>query len=87
MGQSLNAHIRRIQVHFATQFNVRLNVVKAHMPDEVQMWGKICQLQGGDTMNASEVVKSTEDRCDTTFVRVRLSCNDYNCRINIVPSR
>lgn len=39
----------------------------------VEAWGKLCRLDGGDTMHASEVVQyEAEDWRDATYIRVSL---------------
>jgi hypothetical protein len=38
--------------------------------DGVEQWGKICRLDGGDTMHASSWVTDSEDRRDATFIQV-----------------
>jgi hypothetical protein len=41
------------------------------LPKDVEQWGKLRRLEGGDIMHAHDVVSKRMDGRDATFVRVR----------------
>jgi hypothetical protein len=55
----------------ATRYDTTVAVIRKHVAvDQIEEWGKVHRIDGGDTMNASALVSSAEDRRDATFVRV-----------------
>jgi hypothetical protein len=54
-----------------TRYKKPANVIRRYLDvNEIESWGKVKILNGGDTINASSLVKSQEDRRDASFVRV-----------------
>ena len=45
--------IDRISAALATQYNTSKSVAKHHIPQQIDQWGKVCQIDGGDTMSAA----------------------------------
>lgn len=55
----------------ATWYDTTVAVIRKNVAvDQIEEWGKVRRIDGGDTMNASALVSSTEDRRDATFVQV-----------------
>jgi hypothetical protein len=53
------------------RFDTDVSVIKKYFNLlEVEQWGKVERLEGGDRMLASSMLASLEDRCDATYVRV-----------------
>ena len=63
--------IDRISAALATRFNVRKAIAKQHVPHQIEQWGKVRRMEGGDTMVSILLGKSHLDRRDATHVRVR----------------
>ena len=65
--------LSKIIATLITRYNSTHAVVKRHLSvQEIEFWGKIRRLGGGDTMRAAAVCHANvEDRCDTSYVRVR----------------
>lgn len=62
---------QKITVCLATRFDKPMKVIRRYFSvDGVEQWGKVRRLDGGDTVHASLWVTDSEDRTDTTFVRV-----------------
>ena len=51
---------------------IPINVAKDVLhQSEIESWGRLCRLEGGDTMLASKIVRQeAEDRQNASFVRV-----------------
>ncbi|TDL13665.1 hypothetical protein BD410DRAFT_846724 [Rickenella mellea] len=66
------AIMSKIAIALATRFNVSVNVARRHLPDEIFQYGKVRRIDGGDTMSASEITKSSVDRRDASYVRYEM---------------
>ena len=57
-----------------TRYNTTRTIIKRHLNvNEIEIWGKIRRLEGGDTMRAVQVSRpNTEDNRDASYVRVRV---------------
>ena len=55
----------------ATRFCVEPNVARNFLPKDVEQWGKLRRLEGGDIMHAHKMVAKRIDGRDASFVRVR----------------
>jgi hypothetical protein len=65
--------LNQIIAALATRYDTTVAVIRKHVAvDQIEEWGKVHRTDGGDTMNASALVSSTEDRRDATFVRVSI---------------
>lgn len=54
-----------------TRYGKGAAAIRRHLPKEnIDQYGKVRRLDGGDMMHASLLVHSPEDGRDTTFVRV-----------------
>jgi hypothetical protein len=63
--------IDKIAVSLTTQFSKSLAQIHQHFSiDNVEQWGRVQHLEGGDDMYASSLTKKTEDYRDATFVQV-----------------
>jgi DeoR/GlpR family transcriptional regulator of sugar metabolism len=64
--------MNKLIVSLATRFGVTVATIKRHLkPQNIEQWGKLQRIDGGDTMNASALqTLAGEDRRDATFVRV-----------------
>ncbi len=61
----------KIVVALATRFETSPKTVSDHLrAGDIERWGKVRRLGGGDDMNASSLVPLAEDRRDATYVRV-----------------
>ena len=54
----------------ATRFCVQPRVARKFLPEDVEQWGKMCRLEGGDIMHAHDIVPKRMDGRDASFVRV-----------------
>jgi hypothetical protein len=67
----LDDTIRKILVNgLATRFCVQPKVARKFIPEEVEQWGKLRRLEGGDIMHADDIVRKRMDGRDASFVRV-----------------
>ncbi len=55
----------------ATRFSVEPKVARKFLPEDVEQWGKLRHLEGGDIMHAHDIVPKRMDGRDASFVRVR----------------
>ena len=55
----------------ATRFCVSPNVARKFLPDNIEQWGKLRCLEGGDVMHAHDIVSKRMDGRDASFIRVR----------------
>jgi len=64
--------LSKIIATLATRYNSTRAIIKRHFSaKEVEFWGKIRRLEGGDTMRAAAVCHANaEDRRDASYVRV-----------------
>jgi hypothetical protein len=62
----------KIWACLATRFNVHKNVVRTvvKLDQEINQFGKVRRLQGGDLMTSCHFVNKSEDTRDASFVRV-----------------
>jgi hypothetical protein len=62
----------KIAICLSTRYNQpRLAKVKKHLLlENIEQWGKVRRLDGGDTMHASSAVKKLQDSRDASFIRV-----------------
>ena len=65
--------LSKIIAALVTRYNTSRTIIKRHFTvQEMEVWGKIRQLGGGDTMRAVKVCRTeAEDRRDASYVRVR----------------
>ncbi|EKM52732.1 uncharacterized protein PHACADRAFT_101119 [Phanerochaete carnosa HHB-10118-sp] len=77
--------LRRIFLCLATRFNVTLSIAKRHVKaDRIELFGKVRRLDGGDTMCASEMVSTSDDHRDATYIWYQI-LKDRNARHCNVP--
>ena len=68
----LDDTIRKVLTHgLATRFCVLPRVAKKFLPEDVEQWGKLRRLEGGDIMHADDIVAKRMDGRDASFIRVR----------------
>ena len=61
----------KIIVCLSTHYEKSVTVIHQNVKmNNIESWGKVQHLDGGDTMNASALVKSQEDQRDASYVRV-----------------
>jgi len=69
---TLNKAIRKVLTNgLATWFGVFPRVARKYLPEDVEQWGKLRRLGGGDIMHAYKIVSKHMDGRDATFIRVR----------------
>lgn len=63
----------------ATRYDASMATVRRHMSKaKIELWGRIRYMNGGDTINASSMVKRLqEDSRDASYVRVRIPFDLY----------
>ena len=64
--------LRRVRVHLVTRYKVRPAIADSYVSKEnIEIFGKVKYLGGGDTMIASSLgVRATDDRRDASWIRV-----------------
>ena len=63
----LDDTIRKILVSgLATRFSVRSSVARKFLPKDVEQWGKLRRLEGGDIMHAHDIVHKRMDGRDAS---------------------
>ena len=68
----LDNTIRKVITNgLATWFCVLPRVARKFIPEDVEQWGKLCRLEGGDIMHAHDIVPKRMDGRDASFIRVR----------------
>ena len=68
----LKKSIRNILTNgLATRFRVLPKVVRKFIPVDVEQWGKLRRLEGGDIMHAYDIVPKRMDGRDASFICVR----------------
>ena len=68
----LDVAIRKVLVNgLATRFCVQPKVARKFVLEDVEQWGKLRRLKGGDIMHADDIVPKRMDGRDASFVRVR----------------
>jgi len=69
---TLNKAIRKVLMNgLATRFGVFPRVARKYLPEDVEQWGKLRCLEGGDIMHAYKIVSKRMDGRDATFICVR----------------
>jgi len=67
----LDDTIRKILTNsLATRFCVSPTVTRKYLPEDVEQWGKLHCLEGGDIMHAHNIVPKCMDGQDVTFIHV-----------------
>jgi len=64
-----------------TWFSVRRRVTRKFLPDNIEQWGKLRCLEGGDIMHPHEIVSKRMDGHDTSFICVRELIVKYSWKI------
>ena len=66
--------LSKIIAALVTRYNTTRAIINRHFSvQDLEVWGKIRRLEGGDTMRASAVCRANaEDRRDASYVRVRV---------------
>jgi hypothetical protein len=54
----------------ATRFCVSSKVARKFIPKDVEQWGKLHRLEGGDIMHAHDIVSKCMDGRDVSFICV-----------------
>ena len=68
----LKKSIRNIITNgLATRFRVLPRVVRKYLLVDVEQWGRLRRLEGGDIMHAHGIVRERMDGRDASFIRVR----------------
>ncbi|KAI0694856.1 hypothetical protein C8Q76DRAFT_634372 [Earliella scabrosa] len=55
-----------------TRLDSEAGIVRRHVPTEIEHWGKVRIINGGDTIHAASLVKRLGDRRDQTYVRYEI---------------
>jgi len=67
----LDDTIRKVLVNgLATRFCVTPAVARKFLPKDVEQWGKLHRLEGGDIMHVHDIVPKRMDSRDASFIRV-----------------
>jgi len=70
--------LKRVIAALATRYDTSATRVQHICSAEcVKTWGKVCRLDGGDTMHVAGVIKPAQDSHDATFVWVH--CLPFVC--------
>jgi hypothetical protein len=71
----------------ATRFCVQPKVARKFLSEDVEQWGKLRHLEGGDIMHADDIVPKRKDGRDASFVHVGelLYCQMF-FKTNLSPS-
>jgi len=68
---TLNKAIRKVLTNgLAMWFGVFPRVTRKYLPEDVEQWGKLHCLEGGDIMHAYKIVSKRMDGRDVTFICV-----------------
>lgn len=63
--------VNKIVTCLSTRYNQSVATVRRFLVvDDIESWGKVERLEGGDTIRASELVKGQEDGREASYVRV-----------------
>jgi hypothetical protein len=63
--------VEKVIASLSTRFDLPVKEIRSHLRKAtLKQYGKVRLLDGGDTMNASELVPVRDDLRDATFVRV-----------------
>jgi len=67
----LNKAIRKVITNgLATQFRALPKVIRKFIPEDVEQWGKLHCLEGGDIMHVHDIVPKRMDSQDASFIHV-----------------
>ena len=78
--ETLSAPLRmKLIATLATRFNKPVSIIRELIPQNTRFaqYGRVCQLEGGDTMHARDFVPLRSDSRDMSFVRVRTPLNYF----------
>lgn len=72
--------LTKINVALQTRYKKTSAIIHRFLdPNDIEEWGKVKILNGGDTINASSLVKGSEDRRNASYVRVSgLHCSVHD---------
>jgi hypothetical protein len=74
----LDNTIRKVLVNsLATRLHVEPKVARKFLPENVEQWGKLRRLEGGDIMHAHDLVRKCMDGQDASFVHVHEPCQIF----------
>jgi hypothetical protein len=63
--------LTKINVALQTRYQKPASTIRRYLsPGEIEEWGRVKIFNGGDTINASALVKGSEDRRNASYVRV-----------------
>ncbi|KAH7903169.1 hypothetical protein BJ138DRAFT_1138781 [Hygrophoropsis aurantiaca] len=80
------SHVNKIFKALATRFGVPLATIKRHITaGQIEQWGKVRRLDGGDTMLAAGLVKTQHDSRNATFVRYETLVDRHARQRNAPP--
>jgi hypothetical protein len=60
----------KIAISLATRYGITVAAARKYIPTQLSQWGKVCRLEGGDTMHARDLVRLSEKDRDASYVRV-----------------
>jgi len=67
----LNKAIRKVIMNgLVTQFHALPKVVRKFILEDIEQWGKLRRLEGGDIMHGHDIVPKRMDGQDASFIRV-----------------
>jgi len=64
-----------------TWFGVGRRVARKFLLDNIEQWGKLCHLEGGDIMHTHEIVSKCMDGHNASFIHVRELIVKYSWKI------
>ena len=64
-----------------TRFSVGRRVARKFLLDNIEQWGKLCRLEGGDIMHMHEIVSKHMDGRNASFICVRELIVKYSWKI------
>ena len=75
----------KITISLSTRYNKPASTIREYFSvQNVQQWGRVRRLDGGDDMYASALCRSAEDKRDATFIRVSVIIILFNPSRNTV---
>lgn len=69
-----NTERQKIAQHLSVRFGDNAKKLLPLVPTDIETWGKVRRLDGGDTIHARTLVELRHDSRDASYIRVRLSC-------------
>ena len=67
----LGDSVRKVLTNgLATQFCILANVARKFLPDDIEQWGKLHCLEGGDIMHMHDIISKCMDSHDASFICV-----------------